>query len=225
MDADDISHPHAWRSKSRTSKHIPTVGVLGTRKRDFSSTVEESRGMRSFVLWQNAIITPQTHYVKRFVDAPAGPPHSDVQARDLWGSMAAMSTGALPEDHELWLRWMDAGVRFAKLPEELLTWNDHAQRLSRTHPNYSVDAFFRTKVQWLAKLDKAQAEWPTDHRRGHEHPVPHRAATWKPRAFAVQRFHRYASARGTGLRFHSPRSTAPCWQGLHRVVDQPARHG
>jgi hypothetical protein len=46
---------------------------------------------------------------------------------------------------------MDAGVRFAKLPEELLTWNDHAERLSRTHPNYSVDAFFSTKVKWLAK--------------------------------------------------------------------------
>jgi hypothetical protein len=46
---------------------------------------------------------------------------------------------------------MDAGVRFAKLPAELLTWNDHAHRLSRTHSNYSVDAFFSTKVKWLAQ--------------------------------------------------------------------------
>ena len=45
---------------------------------------------------------------------------------------------------------MHQGVRFAKLPEELLTWSDHAQRLSRTHPNYSVDAFFTTKAKWIA---------------------------------------------------------------------------
>ncbi|MBK6830147.1 MAG: hypothetical protein IPG92_05075 [Flavobacteriales bacterium] len=42
-------------------------------------------------------------------------------------------------------------MRFAKLPEELLTWHDHGARLSRTHPNYSVDAFFTTKAKWLAK--------------------------------------------------------------------------
>ena len=36
-------------------------------------------------------------------------------------------------------------------PDALLTWTDHAARLSRTHPHYSVDAFFRTKMHWLAK--------------------------------------------------------------------------
>jgi hypothetical protein len=46
---------------------------------------------------------------------------------------------------------MDAGVRFTKLPERLLTWNDHPERLSRTHDNYSVDAFSTTKVNWLAQ--------------------------------------------------------------------------
>jgi hypothetical protein len=71
--------------------------------------------------------------------------------RELVEQHGGYDTGPLPEDHELWLRWMDAGVRFAKLPEELLTWNDHAHRLSRTHANYSVDAFFTTKAKWLAK--------------------------------------------------------------------------
>ena len=106
--------------------------------------------MRWFTQWQNGVLTPQAHYVKRFVDAPLAHPTA-LFRRELAEQHGGYSTDPLPEDHELWLRWMDAGVRFAKLPEELLTWNDHARRLSRTHANYSVDAFFTTKVKWLAK--------------------------------------------------------------------------
>ena len=106
--------------------------------------------MRRFVDWQNAILSPHDHYVKRFVDAPLAHP-TVMFRRSLVDQQGGYSTDPLPEDHELWLRWMDAGVRFAKLTEELLTWNDHAHRLSRTHANYSVDAFFSTKAKWLAR--------------------------------------------------------------------------
>ena len=149
MDADDISHPERFAKQVAWLETHPEVGVLGTRTA-FSSTVEESRGMRAFVRWQNAIITPQEHFLKRFVDAPLAHP-TVMFRRELVELHGGYNTGPLPEDHELWLRWMDAGVRFAKLPEELLTWSDHEERLSRTHANYSVDAFFRTKVKWLAK--------------------------------------------------------------------------
>jgi hypothetical protein len=127
----------------------PDIGVLGTRTA-FATTLEKSSGMRWFVDWQNGILSPHEHYVKRFVDAPLAHP-TVLFRRELVDRHGGYDTGPLPEDHELWLRWMDAGVRFAKLPEELLTWNDHAQRLSRTHSNYSVDAFFSTKAKWLAK--------------------------------------------------------------------------
>jgi glycosyltransferase involved in cell wall biosynthesis len=149
MDADDISHPERLAKQVAFLDAHPGIGVLGTRTA-FASTVEESRGMRAFVLWQNAIITPHEHYVKRFVDAPLAHP-TVMFRREFVGQHGGYSTEPLPEDHELWLRWMDAGVRFAKLPEELLIWNDHGARLSRMHPNYSVDAFFTTKVKWLAK--------------------------------------------------------------------------
>lgn len=106
--------------------------------------------MQAFVDWQNAILYPHEHYMKRFVDAPLAHP-TVMFRRELVDLHCGYDTGPLPEDHELWLRWMDAGVRFAKLPEALLTWNDHAHRLSRTHPNYGVDAFFSIKVTWLAR--------------------------------------------------------------------------
>ena len=152
MDADDISHPERLAEQVAYLDAYPEIGVLGTRTR-FASSVQESRGMQAFVQWQNALLDPHAHYVKRFVDAPLAHP-TVMFRRELVEQFGGYDTGPLPEDHELWLRWMDAGVRFAKLPAELLTWNDHAHRLSRTHSNYSVDAFFNTKAKWLARWMK-----------------------------------------------------------------------
>ncbi|MFN3874585.1 MAG: glycosyltransferase family 2 protein [Flavobacteriales bacterium] len=154
MDADDISHPERLAKQVAYLDANPGIGVLGTRTA-FVSTVRESRGMQAFVEWQNMIITPHDHSVKRFVDAPLAHP-SALFRRELVEQHGGYSTAPLPEDHELWLRWMDAGVRFAKLPEVLLTWSDHAHRLSRTHANYSADAFFRTKAKWLARWLKGK---------------------------------------------------------------------
>ena len=148
MDADDIAHPERLARQVAYMNAHPEIGVLGTRT-CFTTTVEKSSGMAWFVNWQNTILTPQEHYVKRFVDAPLAHP-TVMFRRELVNRVGGYSTEPLPEDHELWLRWMHQGVRFAKLPEELLTWHDHPQRLSRTHANYSVDAFFTTKAKWIA---------------------------------------------------------------------------
>lgn len=148
MDADDVAHPDRLARQVAFLNGHPEVGVVGTRTA-FATTVAKSSGMRWFVGWQNAILTPQEHYLKRFVDAPLAHP-TVMFRRSLIDAHGGYDEGPLPEDHELWLRWMHAGVRFAKLPEELLTWNDHDRRLSRTHPNYGTDAFFDVKAKWLA---------------------------------------------------------------------------
>ncbi len=148
MDADDVAHPDRLRLQVAYLDAHPDIGVVACATK-FISTVPESRGMGAFVQWQNAILTPHAHYVKRFVDAPVA--HPTVLFRcELVERYGGYDTGPVPEDHELWLRWMHAGVRFAKLPEPLLIWHDHADRLSRTHANYSTDAFFRIKAKWIA---------------------------------------------------------------------------
>lgn len=149
MDADDVSHPERLARQVAYMNEHPEIGVLATLT-VFASNVEKSSGMAWYVGWQNAIHTPHEHYVKRFVDAPLAHP-TVMFRRELIEQCGGYSTEPLPEDHELWLRWMDAGVRFAKLPEYLLTWHDHPHRLSRTHENYSIDAFFRTKAKWIAR--------------------------------------------------------------------------
>jgi hypothetical protein len=59
--------------------------------------------------------------------------------------------GDFPEDYELWLRWLDAGVVMGKVPRELLVWHDSPGRLSRREFRYDPDAFFRVKAEYLAR--------------------------------------------------------------------------
>ena len=64
-------------------------------------------------------------------------------------------TDGVPEDYELWLRWMDQGVQMAKIDQPLVTWADHPDRLSRTHPDYSKVAFMKIRIQYLTKWIKS----------------------------------------------------------------------
>ena len=59
--------------------------------------------------------------------------------------------GDFPEDYEMWLRWLDWGVKIAKVPEVVLDWHDSDGRLTRTHPIYSDRAFYDIKSKYLAK--------------------------------------------------------------------------
>lgn len=194
MDADDISHVVRLAEQVAYLDAHPEIGVLGTRTA-FASSALESRGMQAFVEWQNNILSPHEHYVKRFVDAPLAHP-TVMFRRELVEQFGGYDTGPLPEDHELWLRWMDAGVRFAKLPEELLTWNDHAHRLSRTHSNYSVDAFFSTKVKWLAKWLKRRLTGRPVIIAGTSVLCQERAALLEAAGIAV---HAYTDVKGRGV--------------------------
>jgi hypothetical protein len=64
--------------------------------------------------------------------------------------------GDFPEDYEMWLRWLDAGVRMAKVPRVLLTWHDAPTRLTRTDGRYAPENFFRMKAEWIAReVDRA----------------------------------------------------------------------
>jgi len=86
---------------------------------------------------------------------PCGRPGDDFNdrgdVRELLERHGGYIDSAEPEDYELWLRWLDAGVRFAKVPRELLTWHDPPARLSRTHPRYAVEAFYACKCRYLAR--------------------------------------------------------------------------
>lgn len=149
MDADDSSHPTRLARQIESLEAHPEIGVVSCLVQ-FGGDAEAARGYAAHVAWLNDLCTPDAIALSRFIESPLAHP-SVVFRRSLVEAHGAYRQGDFPEDYELWLRWMDAGVRFAKVGEKLLTWNDAATRLSRTDPRYAVEAFYRVKCNYLGR--------------------------------------------------------------------------
>jgi hypothetical protein len=117
---------------------------------EFGGDRETHAGYALHVDWTNSLTTPEEIGLNRFVESPFAHP-SVMFRRELLARHGGYRDGPFPEDYELWLRWLDAGVAMAKLPEKLLVWNDPPGRLSRTDARYSFQAFYETKAVYLAR--------------------------------------------------------------------------
>lgn len=149
MDADDVSLPGRFARQLEVLEQHPELAVVASQTR-FESNMPKNEGFHRFVDWQNSILSPEQHRLQRFVESPLA--HPTVMFRtSLIKQYGMYNEGAVPEDYELWLRWMDAGELILKMDEPLLIWKDHASRLTRTHPNYEKEAFYQVKCHYLAR--------------------------------------------------------------------------
>jgi glycosyltransferase involved in cell wall biosynthesis len=148
MDADDVCSPDRLAKQSRYLLEHPEVGVVSCRIR-FGGDAEACAGYARHVDWVNEITCHEDICLSRFVESPICNPSVMFRAEllELHGDYLH---GDFPEDYELWLRWLAAGVRMEKLPDTLLTWNDPPTRLTRNDPRYDMDAFYRVKAAYLA---------------------------------------------------------------------------
>ncbi|MFN4123387.1 MAG: glycosyltransferase [Flavobacteriales bacterium] len=152
LDADDIAHPTRLEKQFRYLENHPQCGLVSCQTTLFPAS-SSNEGYQLFVDWQKEIISHQEHAENIFIESPIA--HPSVMFRNsLIKQYGNYSTDHIPEDYELWLRWMSHGVKFYKLPEELLLWRDRPDRLSRTHSAYDTLAFDRVKVHYLAKYLK-----------------------------------------------------------------------
>lgn len=161
MDADDVSLPERLAAQVELLEARPDIGVAGCRVR-FGGDANASRGYALHVEWSNSLLTPGEIALNRFIESPLAHP-SVMFRRELAARHGGYRDGAFPEDYELWLRWLDAGVRFAKASAVLIVWNDPPARLSRTHPRYAMDAFYAVKAEYLtreiARTARGRAVW------------------------------------------------------------------
>lgn len=158
MDADDVAHPRRFEAQLALLEADPGLALVATRARHApAGEPAASEGLARYVEWQNALLSPEAIALARFVESPVI--HPTILARreafERWGGYAA---GPFPEDYDLWLRWLGAGARFAKVPEALLDWHDSGTRLTRTHPAYAPEAFDALKARHLAPLLRAVQE-------------------------------------------------------------------
>lgn len=150
MDADDVAMPERLaRQRAHLDAH-PDIGLVSCRVRHQAPDGQTNAGYAWHVDWLNDLVDERALALNRFVESPFAHPSVMFRA-ELPSRHGGYRAGPFPEDYELWLRWYERGVRMHKLPETLLVWNDLPGRLSRTHENYAVDAFYRLKAEYLAR--------------------------------------------------------------------------
>jgi len=149
LDADDTCRADRLEKQAAFLAARPDIGLAGCLA-SFGGDPEGAAGYRHHLEWANSLTTPEAIALERFRESPL--PHPTVMFRaGLVREHGGYADGPFPEDYELWLRWMEAGVRMAKVPEYLVTWNDPPGRLSRTDPRYDPARFHAVKAGYLAR--------------------------------------------------------------------------
>ncbi|MEA3460258.1 MAG: glycosyltransferase family A protein [Bacteroidota bacterium] len=158
MDADDVALPGRLRLQGAFLDSHPDYGAVAGLANHVGDP-ETSGGFRRFVEWSNSLVTYKEIYNRRFIEAPIVNPTA-MWRRETMEQHGLYLSGDFPEDYEMWLRWLDKGVKIAKVPEVVLDWHDSDGRLTRTHPIYSDRAFYEIKSSYLAKF---LSEWNPYH--------------------------------------------------------------
>ncbi|SIO41982.1 glycosyltransferase [Halodesulfovibrio marinisediminis] len=148
MDADDYSMPERLAQQVSYMHGHPEIGILGTCV-EFGGNRNTAGGYARYVDWTNTLLEPEEISLRRFQEAPFAHPSTMYRA-ELVERYGGYKLGNLPEDYELWLRWMALGIKAAKLQEKLVVWNDPPNRLSRTGEQCTVENFYKMKSPYLA---------------------------------------------------------------------------
>ncbi|QXD28560.1 glycosyltransferase [Opitutia bacterium ISCC 52] len=155
MDADDVSHPERLREQVKFLNERPEIGLVGTQV-NFLGDRDKHAGYAAYVDWTNDLVSWKDIRMNRFVESPFAHPSVMFRRSLVSANDETYQQGNFPEDYELWLRWMDAGIQMGKINSPLLDWYDPPGRLSRIDPRYSPDSFYRTKAKYLAKWLKKE---------------------------------------------------------------------
>lgn len=182
MDADDKCLNDRLIKQQQYLDNHPEVGLVSSWVR-YGGDVGKNAGFARFVAGLNKLDTHQKMYARRFADAVVAHP-SVMFRRELLQLGTYRKTNlrgeTVPEDFDLWLRWLNEGVVFAKIKEYLLEWTDLEQRLSRTHQAYAKRSFRNAAAAgFRAPSDKPV--WVC----GYGRPVERRLAPFKERGLRV----------------------------------------
>lgn len=155
QDADDTSHPDRFQEQIQALLNHPEWDVIATGVTIFP---EPAPGLSRYQNWINSVITPEEIARDIWIESPI--PHPTVaMRRETFEEAGGYRDMGWPEDYDLWLRLHLQGKGFAKIPKVLYAWRDSPGRLSRTHDNYSAEAFRRCKAHHLSRILGDQKIW------------------------------------------------------------------
>lgn len=147
FDADDVAHPRRFAAQVRFLSRNPDLVGAGTRVRYFPHA-RIGWGSRRYERWLNGLAGPEAVARDLFVECPI--PHPTLMIRrSALRRVGGYRANGWPEDYDLVLRLHGAGCRLANVPRVLHFWREGPDRLSRTDPRYTPEAFRRCKIAYL----------------------------------------------------------------------------
>ncbi len=146
MDPYDISRNDRIEKQYNSLTGKNDIDVISSLVKYIPDNVDQN--IRAYVEWTNSILSNQDIYYKRFINSTVL--HSTLMfKKSLITSYGLFRDGEFPEDYEILLRWMNKGIKFLKLDEELTEWCDDIQRLSRRHIKYNSGAASGIKIKYF----------------------------------------------------------------------------
>lgn len=156
MDADDVMLPKRLEKQLQWLHEHPKTDLVSCLVEHVGD--KSQQGYAHYVDWINTLRSHEQISLNRFVDAPLAHP-SVMFRRECVEKYGGYRDGDFPEDYELWLRWLEAGVRMEKVPELLLQWHDEPERLSRSDEAYREEAFDNIKAPYLMRWLERNNPW------------------------------------------------------------------
>jgi len=153
MDSDDVAYPDRLERQYKLLSDDQSLAAVGGRVRLIDP---QGEGMQRYVDWVNGHATPEDVARERFIECPV------VQPSLMFRREALLEAGGYrdvtwAEDHDLFFRMLEAGMRFGKVDEVVLDWRDSATRLTRTHASYGEEEVWKMKSHYLARLPEVCA--------------------------------------------------------------------
>lgn len=148
MDADDVMHRDRLAAQVAALSATPAYGAIGCHVRLWPRT-DLTDGRRAYESWLNGLRHADDVRGDRFVECPIAHP-TLMARRDVLAAFGYRDCG-WPEDYDLILRMIEAGVEVGIVPRRLLLWRDRPDRLSRVDGRYARDRFTACKAAGLTR--------------------------------------------------------------------------
>jgi glycosyltransferase involved in cell wall biosynthesis len=142
MDADDVALPERLELQVAAIEEEGLAAVGG----GVEYFPEPTDGLRAYAEWLNSIVTVEAALRDLWVECPLPGPGLTARAE-----LVSYRDRGWPEDYDLVLRIWEGGGRFRNVGRLVHRWRDHPERLTRTQPAYTLEAFRRCKVHFLRR--------------------------------------------------------------------------
>ena len=148
MDSDDLSHPERLSRQWAMTCDRPELDVIGCAVEILSPLGD---GMVRHVDWVNTRMEPEEIANARFIENPMVHP-SSLMRKSAVEAAGGYREVPWAEDHDLFLRMLERGSVFGKVPETLLKWRDSPGRLTRSDPRYGDACRHRMRAHFLSRM-------------------------------------------------------------------------